>query len=172
MTASARPVADREWRLIQRAAHAADRDAFDVLVRPYIGRIRGYLGSLTYDDGDAEDLAQATLINAWRNLHRFDGSGRFVSWLFAIAHREFLQYLRKRKRYRRALDGLASETGAARVADEAANPLDLASREVVILARAVGLTQAEIAAALDKPLGTVKSLLLRATRRLLDEHGN
>lgn len=175
----ARSVAE-EQRLIQLAAFSSDTKAFDTLIAPFIGQLRGYLRGLAGNHSDADDMAQTTLTKAWAELHRFDGSGRFVAWLFRIAHREFLQSLRSRKRYAKAMGALADEPQARSAADGAAAAIDvqaiLASldpdaRAAMILSRGMGLTHAEISQTLNKPLGTVKSLINRATQQLVATHG-
>ncbi|MEL7296680.1 MAG: RNA polymerase sigma factor [Pseudomonadota bacterium] len=173
--------ADEEQRLIQRVVLASDTQAFDALTRPYLGRLRGYLRGLTMHDSDADDRLQTTLIKAWQELHRFDHRGRFVAWLFRIAHREFLQGARAGKRYHQAMaryDGQSD--GMSQSGDQAAAAMDIEtilgsmhgdSRAAIILSRAVGLTHAEIAQAMDKPLGSVKSLLTRATQEIVAQYG-
>ncbi|MEO0574419.1 MAG: RNA polymerase sigma factor [Pseudomonadota bacterium] len=168
-----------EQRLIQRAAYSSDTKAFDTLIVPYVGQLRGYLRGLSGNDSDADDMTQTTLTKAWSQLHRFDGSGRLVAWLFRIAHREFLQNLRSTKRYSNAMTALADEPQARSAADGAAAAIDVQtilasldpeSRAALILSRAMGLTHNEISQTLDKPLGTVKSLINRATQQLVATH--
>ncbi|MEM7612110.1 MAG: RNA polymerase sigma factor [Pseudomonadota bacterium] len=169
----------REQALVLRAVQDADGAAFELLVAPYVARIQRYLASLVRQPADADDLTQDVLMQAWRQLHKFDGSGRFRGWIFAIAHRAFLQHARGKRRYWRALTGLRAEPVAQAVADNAAvaeldihtllSSLDADSRAVILLSRGMGLTHGEIAQATGKPLGTVKSLVSRATRRLVHE---
>ncbi|MFK8053159.1 MAG: RNA polymerase sigma factor [Woeseiaceae bacterium] len=171
-----------EQRLIQLVVLASDTKAFDMLVAPYAGRLRGYLLSLTRAGSDADDLLQTTLIKAWTELHRFDERGRFVAWLFRIAHREFLQAARSRKRYSKAMTGygdavvgpgIESGDGPAAEVDLtiALASLDQESCAMILLSRAVGLTHAEISKTLEKPLGTVKSMINRATKQLVENYG-
>ncbi len=171
---------EEELRLIRRIVLGADQRAFSTLMRPYVARVRGYLGGFVSQPADADDLTQEVLLKAWSQLHRFDGRGRFVAWLFTIAHREFLQHVRGRKRYWRAIAGFRREPGGTAVNDNAAvagidvarilAAMDEETRAVVILSRGMGLTHSEIARVTDKPLGTVKSVLARATRSLVDEY--
>lgn len=168
--------------MLQLVIHASDTRAFDSLVAPYVGRLRGYLYSLAKNESDADDLTQTALLKAWSELHRFDSRGRFIAWMFRIAHREFLQGLRSRRRYAKAMSGYGELSAADKhvSGDAPAAALDLStllatlepdSRSALLLSRAVGLTHAEVALAMDKPLGTVKSLISRATTQLVQEHG-
>ena len=169
-----------EYRLIRKIVLGADQRAFTTLMTPYVSRIRGYLRRFVQDPADADDLAQETLVKAWDQLHRYDGRGRFVAWLFAIAHREFLQHARRNRRYWRAMSRFRREPGGNAIGDNAAVAgLDVATvlasmdedtRAMVILSRGMGLTHVEIAAVTGKPLGTVKSTINRATRTLLDDY--
>ena len=175
------PDAETERRLLQLARVGADSAAFSRLVAPHVTPLRRYLGRFTSDAADADDLTQETLLTAWRRLVDFDGRGRFKAWLFAIAHREFLQHARSRRRFWRAIGRMRAEPMAATVSGDAASAssdlerlldaLDPDTRGLLLLSRGVGLTHAEIAEVTGKPLGTVKSTITRATARLLDEHG-
>ncbi|MEN7342042.1 MAG: RNA polymerase sigma factor [Pseudomonadota bacterium] len=170
-----------EQRLIQRVLLASDERAFGDLTHPYLPRLRGYLRGLSGSDSDADDLMQTTLIKCWQQLTSFDHKGRFVAWLFKVAHNEFLQWLRARKRYVGALDKMATEVGqSVQSGDAAAAALDVAgilstlpedARAALVLSRGVGLSHAEIALAMDKPLGTVKSLVNRATQEVVNRYG-
>ena len=178
---AAEPDAETERRLLQAARIGADSAAFSRLVGPYVTLLRRYLGRFTAESTDADDLTQETLLTAWRRLADFDGRGRFKAWLFAIAHREFLQHARSRRRFWRAVSRMRAEPMPAVASGEAASAssdlerlldaLDDETRALLLLSRGVGLTHAEIAEATGKPLGTVKSIITRATARLLAEHG-
>lgn len=171
---------DAERRLLQAARLSADSVAFSRLVTPHVGPIRRYLERFTQDTADADDLTQETLVTAWRRLADFDGRGRFKAWLFAIAYREFLQHARSRRRFWRALGRFRAEPAPDTVSGDAAaassdlerllETLEPEARALVLMARGVGLSHSEIAEITGKPLGTVKSVINRATRRLLDEH--
>lgn len=169
-----------EYRLIRKIVLGADQRAFTTLMQPYVSRIHGYLRRFVSDASDADDLTQETLLKAWGQLHRYDGRGRFVAWLFAIAHREFLQHARGSRRYWRAMRRFRREPGGNAVSDNAAvaamdietvlASMDEETRAMVVLSRGMGLTHGEIAEITDKPLGTVKSTINRATRRLVDHY--
>lgn len=175
------PDAESEWRLVQAARLSADSAAFSRLVTPHVVQIRRYLERFTHDGADADDLTQETLVTAWRRIGDFDGRGRFKAWLFAIAHREFLQHARSRRRFWRALGRLRAEPTPDIVSGDAAaastdlerllDALEPDARAMLLMSRGAGLTHTEIAGITGKPIGTVKSVINRATRRLCDEHG-
>ena len=83
-----------EIELVRRAA-GHDLAAFAALVRAHEGQLRRYLARLAGEEGD--DLAQETLLAAWRRLSQWRGEGSFGAWLRTIATRRFLDRARRRK---------------------------------------------------------------------------
>lgn len=166
-----------ERRLVERV-RAGDREAFRLLVL----RHQGWLGEVVFrqtgERAATEDLVQETFLRAYRALDRFDPRFRLSTWLCRIA----LNVARDHgRRARVRADGLERAAGAATsvLPDEAAaraeahahvadalEALPDPQREVVVLATWGGLSQREIAAALDVPLGTVKTRHRAALSRL------
>ena len=60
----------------------------------YEARIFNYLLRLTRNPHDAEDLTQVTFVKAYRNIHRYQPTYAFASWLFTIAKRTAFNHLR------------------------------------------------------------------------------
>ncbi|MGB5544601.1 MAG: sigma-70 family RNA polymerase sigma factor [Gammaproteobacteria bacterium] len=164
-----------------RARGLRDRASFAVLVTRYQSRVRGYLRQLTRDPALADDLAQETFIRAWEKLSSFSGKGQRVSWLLAIAHRQFLQSLRKRERSERLQTALEaqSSTDDGRGASPSPQPdSDLADlprllsvlsedeRIALVLAYGHGMSHAEISEVTGMALGTVKSHIHRGKARI------
>ncbi|HLT62377.1 MAG TPA: sigma-70 family RNA polymerase sigma factor [Microlunatus sp.] len=135
----------------------------------------------------AEDVAQATFTTVWRRAVTGDlpelrlASARPI--LFAFARKEGGNQLRSARRQARLAVRLAGERGktaaddtgewlaaeaAMRQIDQALRVLPRQQREVIALVCWSGLTPAEAAAALGVPVGTIKSRLSRARRRLAD----
>lgn len=147
------------------------RDAWTSLVRSAI-----FLGCGLHE---AEDLAQTTLVRcytAWPQVCRADNRTSYV-------YRMLINCLRDSKRRRwwgeRPTERMpetasADGTTAVDVADAVHRALDRLSkpnRDVVVLRYFAGLTEAETAAALDVPAGTVKSRLSRSLAQLAaDDH--
>jgi RNA polymerase sigma-70 factor (ECF subfamily) len=169
---------------------AGETDALGVLYDRYGHAVFALIVRIVGDRGTAEDLLQEVFLHVWQQARTFDGArGTVRSWLHGIAHHLALNELRRRRRRPQLLtpparDGRIDEDGPAAYVDPVADPagdawravrdatmaralaeLSEAQREVLTL-YAAGFSQAEIAARLGQPLGTVKSRMRRALRQL------
>ncbi len=174
MTGSNGHNAEAEWIAL---AQKGDKAAYGQLVQHY----RRLVVSVVYRQGvdlvEAEDVAQETFVKAWLALPRYQSSaGSWRAWLCRIAINLAID-LHRRERPRLDLDeqlpdfrsGPAEEAEArasARMVRQALAELPPASRAALVLCEYEGLSYAEIAQALDIPLGTVMSRLNYARRRL------
>jgi len=163
--------------LIARAISLEDHNAFGELVRRYQSPVRAFLARMTRGDRHlADDLAQETFLKAWRKLPTFRGEARFSTWLFGIAYNQFRAELRRHKEL--ALDDPdepcpePTESAAASGSNlrldltEALKMLTSPERAAVVLCCQKGLTHEEAALALECPLGTVKTSVLRGKEKL------
>jgi RNA polymerase sigma-70 factor (ECF subfamily) len=134
----------------------------------------------------ADELAAETFVVAFRNWDRLEPARPVRPWLYGIAANLVRHHWRKERRMLRAyartgIDPvLAEEDAAVARADVDARRQELAAvlaalrrdeREILLLHAWAELTDAEIAAALGLPLGTVKSRLSRARARLRNQLG-
>jgi RNA polymerase sigma-70 factor (ECF subfamily) len=162
---------------------AGDSQALAALIERYRGPLYAFLWRRAGDGAD--DLFQESWIRVSRARDRFDRSRRFSTWLFQIANNLCRDRWRRLEAKRRAFDALREETRATG-ADAAPAPtlpadrslierLDVLPdrlREVLVLRHYHEMSEAEIAAVLGIPRGTVKSRLhaaVRAARALLEE---
>jgi RNA polymerase sigma-70 factor (ECF subfamily) len=164
---------DGEAALIAAAA-TGEAPAFARLVQRHQAPVRGFLRRLSGNHADADDLAQETFVTAWTRLASFRPGASFRAWLCGVAYRKWLA--RARSEGRR----LRREREAEPDMPAAANPdhrLDAATalaalppeqRAAVALCLAAEFSHAEAAAALDLPLGTVKSHVTRGRAKLLE----
>jgi RNA polymerase sigma factor (sigma-70 family) len=167
--------------LWQRAV-AGEPSAFGELFERHSGAIYTFAFRRTADWSLAEDLTSVVFLEAWRRraevrlLHE-----SALPWLFGIATNVLRNARRSLRRHRAALGRLAVEDEPD-FADDLAERLDDRRRmreilvsyaklprheqEVVALCRWSALSYEEAAVALEVPIGTVRSRLARARRRL------
>jgi RNA polymerase sigma-70 factor (ECF subfamily) len=130
----------------------------------------------------AQDLAQDTLVEAWKHLSRYNGQCRFFTWLCAILLNRYRNVLREKRRLpflAAARDPLAQLMDKAALPDESAELREEARviqkclqalppkhRQVIYLRFFVENSLEGIAAALGCSVGTVKSRLFHALEKL------
>jgi len=152
-------------------------DRYEPKLMRYITRI----SSLTRED--AEDLLQEIFVKIYRNLNSFDTDLKFSSWAYRIAHNQVISQWRKTRLSSQVLKfegdedylkmlssdedlGLAVEKRF--TATEVRKILDLMDekyREVLVLKFLEGKDYKEISDILQKPLGTVATLINRAKKQ-------
>ena len=158
-------------RLVERA-QAGDQDAFAELVRAAIRRLDTAARLILRDPELARDAVQEALIKAWRELRRLRDPDRFDAWVYRLTVNACFDQVRRRRRRPIEVDLAPLFTPVApdpaiAVADRALvdsilRRLDERGRAIVVLHYFLGLPLTEVAAALDIPVGTVKSRLHRA----------
>jgi RNA polymerase sigma-70 factor, ECF subfamily len=174
-------------------AQAGDAEAFCELCRPHEVRLFRQAISLCGENALAEDLAQDTLVEAWRCVHRYNGRCRLFTWLCAILLNRYRNVRRQKRpipfsalapgdeeRARLLVDGLADSASqpdqAAQQAErrvllyESIQQLAHKHREVIHLRFFVDDSLEGIAAALNCSVGTVKSRLFNALENLRRMH--
>jgi RNA polymerase sigma-70 factor (ECF subfamily) len=167
-----------------------DRQALEALYARYSGPVFSLAMQMLRDAGAAEEVTQDAFFNVWRRAASYRSDrGKVTAWLFSIAHHRVIDEVRRRKRREQAqssqdvdlLSQPADDSGdPARFAigqmrrseiKEALSGLRPEQRDVVILAYYGGLTHSEIAKKLDQPLGTVKTRMRLALKKLRDIMG-
>ena len=152
-------------------AAAGGRREFGELVRRHSASVRGLLRRLGAEASLADDVAQDAFIQAFERCSEFRGEGSFSAWVRRIAARLYVKRRQKEARWTELPEGdepstLMPDRGRAIDLDEALKSLSEVERVCVSLCHGAGLTQSEIAAALNLPLGTVKSHVKRGLDKL------
>jgi len=152
-----------------------NRDAFGELVRRHGSGVRALLRRMGADPATADDLAQDAFLAAFEQIADFRGEGAFAGWIKRIAARLYLKRWRREARVSLTFEGPDEDGGVgqgeaganARIdLDEALKGLSAVERLCVSLCYGAGLSHAEAAAALNAPLGTVKSHVKRGLDKL------
>ncbi|HEY2826588.1 MAG TPA: sigma-70 family RNA polymerase sigma factor [Pirellulales bacterium] len=170
-------MADEVRGLVQRSL-AGDQTAMLALVDCYQGQVFGLCYRMLGQRQDAEDMAQETFVRALRSLKQWDSTREFLPWLLAIAGNRCRTCLAQRMRRPSTtslVESLADrqpDAGRARhLAEEVQQALGRLREEyrlVFLLFHEQELSYAEIGAALNCPLGTVKTWVHRARRELIE----
>ena len=163
---------DGEAVLVRQAA-AGDAGAFDELVRRYWRELVSLARVVLASDLEAEDLAQETLVHAWRRLDELREPASFLPWLRRSLVRRGVRLARRRRRQLAVvpLDGAtvmalpAIEMGWARV-ESLLGALTPRQRATVFLVEVEGLSTGEAARRLGASEATLRVHLFLARRRL------
>lgn len=165
-----------ETRLIGRVA-AGDLRAFEQLYRAYHGRLTRFLDRMTRRRALVDEVLNDTMLVVWNRSHRFDGSSKVSTWIFAIAYRKALKALRQdeavedehRDERPATTAGPEQQAENRQARAQLARALDALSddhRVVVELTYFHGMGYREIAQIVDCPVDTVKTRMFHARRRL------
>ena len=154
----------------------AIRELHDV----YADRVRQYCYVRLGDIEAAQDCVQEVFVCIWKGIKKFEYRGdlSFTAWLYTIANNVLVSYIRKRKRTQQVpltpelnLTDPKNYDTARTICDrlalrQAISQLTLEQQQVITLKFFVGLSNLEIAAAVDRTEGAVKALQHRAIARL------
>lgn len=168
----------------------SDKDALAALYERYGRRVFSLAVRILNDSVTSEEVTQDVFLSIWRRGASYSpDKGKFTTWLFSIAHNRTIDELRRRRRdlnrgnddVEEHLDIIAADISPddSAVAQseyamvrEAMKALPPEQRQVVELAYFRGLTQAEIAEKMGQPLGTVKTRMRLALKKLRDALGS
>lgn len=174
-----REASDRD--LLERAG-AGCQESFAAIYRRHQARIYRFAYAMTGSKELAEEATQEVFLALVRRAHRFDaGRGELSPYLLGMARRQAYRLLRRERGAWAAaqpeqpenaavLDGLIQRENTGRVRT-AVLALPVKYREVITLCELEELNYEAAAAALDRPVGTVRSRLFRARRMLAEKLG-
>ena len=167
-----------------------NREALEALYVRYGNAIYSLSMHMLRNPQAAEEVTQDTFFNVWRRASSYkQGRGSFKSWLFSIGHHRAIDEIRRNKRDRNVVQ--YDTDIERRAADDTTDPVKYTAsrfelgkiknalmelrpeqRSVVELAYFGGLTHSEISKKLDQPLGTVKTRMRLALKKLREVMGS
>jgi RNA polymerase sigma-70 factor (ECF subfamily) len=161
---------------LARRTQAGSVVCYEELVRRYQGRLYQFLRLKVGHSHDAEDLAQAVLIKAYRKIGQYNPAYRFATWLYTMARRDAASFYRARKPSepldREPMDLRDPRETVVRADDRAAlwewasERLPESQFSALWFRYAEDMTVAEVAKTLKKSVANVKVLLHRGREAL------
>lgn len=165
-----------------------DTAALEALYSRYARVVYSFAVRIVGDGSTAEEILQEAFVRTWRQAATYRTvRGSFASWLLSITHNLAIDELRRRQRRPQRVDGtdvlevmngLVDDAASVEEAAEAAllrervlramATLPEAQRVAIELAFYQSMSQREIAAFLDEPLGTIKTRLRLGMQKLKD----
>ncbi len=168
-----------DLRLARRIQQGEPR-AFEEFVDSFGARLHALVRRYVANPSDAEDVTQEIFVHLYRNIGKFRGDAALSTWVYRVAVNICLKHCQRARP-----DSLPFEEQVLVDDDWKADPAKAAAKrelshqvqdalgqlsplhqDVVILHELHGLTYQECAEALEIPVGTVKSRLFNAFRRL------
>ena len=169
-----------------------DSGAFDELVSRHQSGLVNFFFRMVWDRDIAEDLAQEVFIRVYSHRENYEPRAKFTTYLYRIAKNCAVDHLRKAKKHNRVLSLDAETESGHSLYDELLqkgdSPSERARKEefteaiieaieslpedhrmCFILSEVQGMKYAEISEALDVPVGTVKSRMHNATKKLREK---
>lgn len=157
-----------------------DSQYFYCLMKRYEEKLASYVRRFTYlTDEDIADVVQESFISAYQYLNDFDNGLKFSSWLYRIVHNQAINFMKKNKQSIKIdvenddefVDWLVSDTNIEKETiikhfnDYVKTVLEKIKpgyKEVLILKFFEDKDYSEISDILQKPMGTVATLISRA----------
>jgi RNA polymerase sigma-70 factor (ECF subfamily) len=163
-----------------------DEKALATLYRRHTPLLRTVISRVVHNDHDVDDLLQEIFIELWNRASSYhEEKGKPLGWIVTLARRRAIDKVRRRQAYARAEErlrlekeqdplpershGVEDEANASdrtEVFQRLLATLPEAQREALHLAFYCGLSQREIAAKTGIPLGTIKTRLELAVRKM------
>jgi RNA polymerase sigma-70 factor (ECF subfamily) len=183
---------EADAQLVERVQNG-DQRAFELLVVKYERRVLRLISRLVRDPAEAEDVAQEAFMKAYRALPQFRGDSAFYTWLYRIAVNTAKNYLSAQGRRPRTIsefqggedgesfdvsdvvednntpDAVLHSRQVADTVNKAIESLPEDLRTAITLREIEGLSYDEIAAAMDCPIGTVRSRIFRAREAIAEQ---
>jgi RNA polymerase sigma-70 factor, ECF subfamily len=165
-----------------------DPEALSQLYDRYNGILKALILRVVHHEAEAEDLLQEIFVEIWKQAKNFSAQkGKPLGWMVTLARRRAIDGLRKKQAYNRAEERLQAETeqqpeawvhnateeeitfsDTRRIVRSVIDSLPPAQQQAINLAFFSGMSQREIAAHTNTPLGTVKTRLELGLKKIYD----
>src|SRR6266403_1753798 len=173
---------------LMRAIQAADPEALSQLYDRYNGILKALILRVVHNEAEADDLLQEIFMEIWNQAKNFSAQrGKPLGWMVTLARRRAIDGLRKKQAYVRAEERLQQETEQQpdawvhnsteqEILDgdrgvlirRVIGVLPPAQQQAIELSFFRGMSQREIAAKTNTPLGTVKTRLELGLKKIYD----
>jgi RNA polymerase sigma-70 factor (ECF subfamily) len=167
---------------------AGDSDALSQLYDRYNGILKALILRVIHNEAEADDLLQEIFMEIWNQAKNFSAQkGKPLGWMVTLARRRAIDGLRKKQAYQRAEERLQNETeqqpdawvhnateeeillsDTRSLIRKVIRGLPPAQQQAIDLAFFKGMSQREIAAKTNTPLGTVKTRLELGLKKIYD----
>ncbi len=181
------PGAPTDFELME-GIQAENPEALSQLYDRYNGILKALILRVIHNEAEAEDLLQEIFMEIWSQAKNFSAQkGKPLGWMVTLARRRAIDGLRKKQAYARAEERLQHETeqqpdawvhnateeeiefGDRRtLIRRVIATLPVAQQQAIELAFFRGMSQREIAANTNTPLGTVKTRLELGLKKIYD----
>src|SRR5881275_750761 len=181
------PGAPSDLDLMQ-AIQAEDADALSQLYDRYNGILKALILRVVHNEAEADDLLQEIFMEIWNHAKNFSAKkGKPLGWMVTLARRRAIDGLRKKQAYARAEERLQAQPEQQPLAwvnnateveinmgdtraliRKVINGLPPPQQQAIDLAFFRGMSQREIAAKTNTPLGTVKTRLELGLKKIYD----
>jgi RNA polymerase sigma-70 factor, ECF subfamily len=173
---------------LMRGIQAEDPNALSQLYDRYNGILKALILRVVHNEAEADDLLQEIFMEIWKQAKNFSPEkGKPLGWMVTLARRRAIDGLRKKQAYQRAEERLQAEieqqpdAWVQNTTEEAINFSDTrilvrkvldkippAQQEAIEMAFYRGMSQREIAAKTNTPLGTVKTRLELGLKKIYE----
>jgi RNA polymerase sigma-70 factor (ECF subfamily) len=173
---------------LMKGIQAGEADALSQLYDRYNGILKALILRVIHNEAEADDLLQEIFMEIWNQAKNFsEEKGKPLGWMVTLARRRAIDGLRKKQAYARAEERLQKETEQQPEAwvhnateeeivltdtrvliRKVISNLPPAQQQAIDLAFFRGMSQREIAAKTNTPLGTVKTRLELGLKKIYD----
>jgi len=181
------PGAPSDFELMK-AIQAGDPDALSQLYDRYNGILKALILRVIHNEAEADDLLQEIFMEIWNQAKNFSAQkGKPLGWMVTLARRRAIDGLRKKQAYARAEERLQNEieqqsdawvhnateeeivlSDTRALIRKVIKGLPPPQQQAIDLAFFRGMSQREIAAKTNTPLGTVKTRLELGLKKIYE----